>query len=513
MRIRTIKPEFWSSAKAAKVPREARLLFIGLWNLADDDGRLLGSPKKVAGALFEHDEDVDGRTVDAWLAQLEGARLIVRYDVKGTAYIAVSGFHEHQRIDKRWASRLPPPPGEGIAEPSAPLAQHRASLAQPPASLSGSCAPDMILSGNDSSSEIGNVSSSEVGSAAPAPLKPPPQAMVRSAPQQQTQPPEVLPPIKTVVQTLAPMVPQRPRNRSYFGQREREAEPQTTREYLARAYEYPHAPAKAGEETFGDVLRRDLVGPDGLVRGMGMKLEHALEATGWGHWQAQDALGRDRWIWPSQAPRRMEEWLREASAKAADLAAKTKLTHARAEANGIDLSKPATKQDPQRAQLVQVWRKRNGDGQDRLPPCETWVSEAIAQGPARIAEEVEWLRCRTLGIPATPQLGSGGPPRLPPSSSSVNQPPPPAPAADDVALGAPMTAEQRASREAAFAALSNLSAGMKPTASRQPRRPPAAGPPQKPLTKAELEEMRAHSPEARMLADEIERAQNGEARQ
>ena len=40
MRIRTIKPEFWPSEKLAKASREARLLFVGLWSMADDSGRI-----------------------------------------------------------------------------------------------------------------------------------------------------------------------------------------------------------------------------------------------------------------------------------------------------------------------------------------------------------------------------------------------------------------------------------------------------------------------------------------
>jgi hypothetical protein len=140
VRIRTIKPEFWSSAKMARVTREARLAFIGLWNEADDEGRLLGSPKRLAGSLFEHDADVDAAVMGGWLGQLESAGMIVRYEVKGTAYISIPGFGEHQRIDKRWASRLPSPP-DGLAQPSA-------SLAQPSEILAECCAPDMNSSGN-----------------------------------------------------------------------------------------------------------------------------------------------------------------------------------------------------------------------------------------------------------------------------------------------------------------------------------------------------------------------------
>ncbi len=38
-RIRTTKPEFWSSAQIIELSRDARLLFIGMWNFCDDNGR------------------------------------------------------------------------------------------------------------------------------------------------------------------------------------------------------------------------------------------------------------------------------------------------------------------------------------------------------------------------------------------------------------------------------------------------------------------------------------------
>jgi hypothetical protein len=119
MKIRTIKPAFWSSAKIASVSREARLVFIGLWNVADDEGRLLGGTKGLAGLLFEHDEDVGAREIASWLDQLEGCGLIHRYSVAGVGYIDIPGFFEHQKIDRRYPSRLPPPPAQsGLSSPT-----------------------------------------------------------------------------------------------------------------------------------------------------------------------------------------------------------------------------------------------------------------------------------------------------------------------------------------------------------------------------------------------------------
>src|SRR4030065_361605 len=46
-RIRTIKPEFWTDDKVVQVSFPARLLFIGLWNFADDSGNLENSPVQI----------------------------------------------------------------------------------------------------------------------------------------------------------------------------------------------------------------------------------------------------------------------------------------------------------------------------------------------------------------------------------------------------------------------------------------------------------------------------------
>ena len=42
-RIRTIKPEFWEDEDVGRLSPMARLLFIGSWSLADDEGLLTWS--------------------------------------------------------------------------------------------------------------------------------------------------------------------------------------------------------------------------------------------------------------------------------------------------------------------------------------------------------------------------------------------------------------------------------------------------------------------------------------
>lgn len=114
-RIRTIKPEYWSDERMATVSLEARLLFLGLFNLSDDEGRLRGHPALIRGALFPYD-DLTVAQVDGWLAELESAGRIQRYRVDGEAYVWVRNFAKHQKIDHAAPSKLPAPP-EVLASP------------------------------------------------------------------------------------------------------------------------------------------------------------------------------------------------------------------------------------------------------------------------------------------------------------------------------------------------------------------------------------------------------------
>jgi len=105
-RIRTVKPEFYADQKAGSICRDARLAFIGIWTEADDEGRLVDSPKLLAGSLFPWDEDVTAEVFDCWLKEMEGQEFIVRYSVETLRFIQVVAWN-HQRIDRPSVSRIP----------------------------------------------------------------------------------------------------------------------------------------------------------------------------------------------------------------------------------------------------------------------------------------------------------------------------------------------------------------------------------------------------------------------
>jgi len=102
--------------------RDARLLFIGLWNFCDDTGRHPASVRQLKAEVFPGD-DVAIDQVGAWVNELIEAELLIEYEVDGKHYWQVTGWH-HQYISKRQPARYPAPP-EGpstskTATPSAP---------------------------------------------------------------------------------------------------------------------------------------------------------------------------------------------------------------------------------------------------------------------------------------------------------------------------------------------------------------------------------------------------------
>lgn len=106
-RIRYIKPEFFDSEKVASVSFVARLLFAGLWTVADRDGRFEWSARRLKAKLFPYDT-ID---LEPILAELTAAGMVVRYDVGGTSYGHMPGFSRHQRPHPHEAkSTLPEPP-------------------------------------------------------------------------------------------------------------------------------------------------------------------------------------------------------------------------------------------------------------------------------------------------------------------------------------------------------------------------------------------------------------------
>lgn len=113
-RIRSVKPEFWDDRKLARrTSRDARLLYIALWNLADEFSRVNGDPQWIKGQVFSYDEDIDSVVIEKLLAELSVPELgaVVPYEADGDPYLLLPKLAKHQRLEPgKVPSRLPEPP-------------------------------------------------------------------------------------------------------------------------------------------------------------------------------------------------------------------------------------------------------------------------------------------------------------------------------------------------------------------------------------------------------------------
>ncbi len=97
-RIRTVKPEFWSSEQVMECSPIARLLFIGLWNFCDDAGNHVASSKTIKAEVFPGD-DISSSDVRRLLDELSLNGLIEFYAFGDKDFLHVTGWH-HQKIDR-----------------------------------------------------------------------------------------------------------------------------------------------------------------------------------------------------------------------------------------------------------------------------------------------------------------------------------------------------------------------------------------------------------------------------
>lgn len=98
-RIRTIKPEFWTSDQVMSVSRDARLLFIGMWNFADDGGNQPANAKTIKAQVFPFDELTES-DVHGFIDELIAVGLLETYEADCRWYWNIPTWKKHQKIDQ-----------------------------------------------------------------------------------------------------------------------------------------------------------------------------------------------------------------------------------------------------------------------------------------------------------------------------------------------------------------------------------------------------------------------------
>ncbi len=104
-RSRNIKPGFFTNEDLVELDFATRLLFAGLWTVADKCGRLQDRPKKIKIDVFP----ADNLDLEPMLSALHNGGFIVRYQVDGCKFIQVTNWDKHQNPHHTEKNSVIPP--------------------------------------------------------------------------------------------------------------------------------------------------------------------------------------------------------------------------------------------------------------------------------------------------------------------------------------------------------------------------------------------------------------------
>lgn len=107
-RARNIKPGFFRNEKLGELPPLTRLLYAGLWTVADREGRLEVRPKRLKADLLPYDDAMTVAGIGEAIDALEAAGFLSTWEVGGVRFAQVANWRRHQNPHfKEPASSIP----------------------------------------------------------------------------------------------------------------------------------------------------------------------------------------------------------------------------------------------------------------------------------------------------------------------------------------------------------------------------------------------------------------------
>jgi hypothetical protein len=116
-RARNIKPGFFKNEQLADLAPITRLFFIGLWTIADRDGRLENRPKRIKAEVFPYD-DVD---VAKCLSELRDMGFLDMYQAGDIHCIQIANWEKHQHPHRKESESTIPAPEKPVLVPEKPV--------------------------------------------------------------------------------------------------------------------------------------------------------------------------------------------------------------------------------------------------------------------------------------------------------------------------------------------------------------------------------------------------------
>ena len=106
-RKRMIDPNIWQSEDFSKLSTLAKLVFIGLFSLADDEGRGRSNPVYLKSNLFPYEEGIRSTDIDKTLSEISSNMSVIFYSCDGSSYYSLYNWNTWQKIDRPSESKIP----------------------------------------------------------------------------------------------------------------------------------------------------------------------------------------------------------------------------------------------------------------------------------------------------------------------------------------------------------------------------------------------------------------------
>lgn len=106
-RKRMIDPNIWASEDFAKLSTLAKLVFIGMFSNADDEGRGKAKAIYLKSVLFPYDEAIRVIDVDKTLSEISSNMSVTFYSHDGNEYYSLYNWSKWQKVEKPQKSNIP----------------------------------------------------------------------------------------------------------------------------------------------------------------------------------------------------------------------------------------------------------------------------------------------------------------------------------------------------------------------------------------------------------------------
>lgn len=106
-RKRMIDPAIWQSEDFSKLSTLAKLVFIGLFSLADDEGRGRANSTYLKSSLFPYEESLRSADIEKTLSEISSNMSVIFYSCDESNYYELLSWNTFQKIDRPTESTIP----------------------------------------------------------------------------------------------------------------------------------------------------------------------------------------------------------------------------------------------------------------------------------------------------------------------------------------------------------------------------------------------------------------------